>query len=302
MIQNFKPLRCAITLACASISFTNASQLELEVTAENTKGKFSYATTGVLISEGGVCLVGLPKDLTISKIEFKKEQAVSSASLIFYDAYGEFAFVKLSEEITKGLPITALAMSETQPKVNAFTLKTQSTEEKHQFTLAGKVGRHNGKSMPFYFHRVHSETFSGKPYVFEFLENKEGAVVSMIHSQVSEKRGAYFALPSYVIDKNLQDVKEFGMPTRAWIGVTLDANIGLPVVKAVRPTSSAAQAGIQKGDIITKIGKISVTDYDAAVKAFYLIRAKEQITFEVVRGMEIHSLELTPEVFPTPLK
>ena len=87
--------------------------------------------------------------------------------------------------------------------------------------------------------------------------------------------------------KTMLDIKEFGSPTRAWVGVTLDANVGLPVVKSVRPTSAAALGGFQRGDVITSIAGKQIPSYNVAVKAFYLLRAEQDTRFEVV-GVQDH--------------
>ena len=278
------------TFGAVGVFNASACPVDFEVYALQDKTSKTYQTKGVLVHESGVCIVGLPNDRTIQSIELKGKKG-SKVKLISYDTYGRYAFIKLSKEHVNGKKPTAMKV--------AFPEKAVKLQgEGGEFLVAGKVGVHNGKVIPFSFYRLHRGGYAKNESQFPFLIDSSGALVGMLHSEVLGAKGAFYSIPSKVLQKHLDDVVSFGMPTRAWVGVALDSNVGLPVVTGVRPTSSAALAGFQKGDIITAISGEKVPDYDSAVKAFYLLKAEQETTFKVVRGDKELNLSFSPKKFP----
>ena len=100
------------------------------------------------------------------------------------------------------------------------------------------------------------------------LVNTKGELIG-INSAIASRTGGYegygFAVPINLAKKVLNDIKEFGVVKRGLIGVTFselnderaeelkaDRNVGLYVTD-VLPNSGGQQAGLQKGDIISKV-------------------------------------------------
>ncbi|WP_375388334.1 S1C family serine protease [uncultured Amnibacterium sp.] len=81
--------------------------------------------------------------------------------------------------------------------------------------------------------------------------------------------GVGFAIPSSVAKRIADDLIAGRTPTHGQLGVTSAANqsattgtvAGVEVSAAPEAGSAAAKAGIEKGDIITAVGKVPVTDY-----------------------------------------
>ncbi|MEO8884514.1 MAG: trypsin-like peptidase domain-containing protein [Mucilaginibacter sp.] len=100
------------------------------------------------------------------------------------------------------------------------------------------------------------------------LVNTKGELIG-INSAIASSTGAYegygFAVPINLAKKVLNDIKEYGAVKRGYIGVSfqelnddvaenlhINNNVGL-YVSDVYPGTGAEQAGLKKGDIITKV-------------------------------------------------
>jgi len=66
----------------------------------------------------------------------------------------------------------------------------------------------------------------------------------------------------------------------------------------VRPDTPARKAGLQKDDVVLSIAGKTVSDYTAVVNAFYYLEAGKTVTFKVLRGTELLTMDVTPEVNP----
>ncbi len=101
------------------------------------------------------------------------------------------------------------------------------------------------------------------------LVNTRGQLVG-INTAISSNRGSYvgysFAVPSNIVKKVTEDLMEYGVVQRAFLGVSIAditqqmvEELGLEVQSGVfitgTPESGAAQeAGIKRGDVIVKVG------------------------------------------------
>lgn len=100
------------------------------------------------------------------------------------------------------------------------------------------------------------------------LVNTKGELIG-INSAIASHTGSYegygFAVPINLAKKVLNDIKEFGAVKRGYIGVqfrelngdaakdlNIDRNVGLYVADVI-PGGGADQAGLKKGDIISKV-------------------------------------------------
>lgn len=105
------------------------------------------------------------------------------------------------------------------------------------------------------------------------LVNADGELIG-INSAIASNTGSYagysFAIPVNIVKKIVADLVEFGAPQRAFIGVSIkdiDAAFaekqGIKILNGVYVNGltdggAAEDAGIRKGDIITKVNDVSV--------------------------------------------
>jgi len=107
------------------------------------------------------------------------------------------------------------------------------------------------------------------------LVNTKGELIG-INSAIASHTGSYegygFAVPVNLAKKVLNDIKQYGVVKRGYLGIQYndlsgsdvdgDIHLGLKVGSVV-PSSGAAAAGIQEGDIITKVdGNLIATSSD----------------------------------------
>ena len=137
--------------------------------------------------------------------------------------------------------------------------------------------------------------------------NTLGQVVGVVTAKYSSSgvEGLGFAIPANDVNKIASDLITKGYVTgKAYLGIWLDERYSamyaqyynMPLGAYVADVSSgscAEQAGIQKGDVITKLGGIEIgsyTDLKNAVKQFY---AGDEVEIELYRAGESMTLTLT---------
>ena len=117
--------------------------------------------------------------------------------------------------------------------------------------------------------------------------------------------GLGFAVPVNTAQAVAQQIIEKGYFARPYIGISfqpinpeiatiydLPAPWGVYVTR-VAPNSPADQAGLQEGDIITKIGEVALDETHSYVNALFSFQPGDQITLDVVRGNETLQLAVT---------
>ncbi len=135
------------------------------------------------------------------------------------------------------------------------------------------------------------------------LVNTQGELIGIISAIMSESgsfEGYSFAIPSNLVEKIMLDLKEFGKPQRALLGVTirdvneriaedfnLDAIEGV-LVSTVGEGTSAALADIRKDDIILSVNGIKTNTASELQEQIARFRPGDEVSLDIVRnGREI---------------
>ncbi|MFJ6171198.1 S1C family serine protease [Curtobacterium sp. NPDC092190] len=130
------------------------------------------------------------------------------------------------------------------------------------------------------------------------------AIASAGSSQSSDAQsgsiGVGFAIPANLVQRVANEIRENGSATHGLLGATVgdaseDANATQmgALIKSVSSGGAAADAGLEKGDVVTKIGSASVadaTDLTAQVR-FFAGGAKTTITY--VRDGQTREADVT---------
>lgn len=130
------------------------------------------------------------------------------------------------------------------------------------------------------------------------------AIASAGSSESSDSQsgsiGVGFSIPSNLVERVANEIRENGSATHGLLGATVgdaseDANATQmgALIKSVSSGGAAADAGLQKGDVVTKIGSATVsdaTDLTAQVR-YFAGGAKTTITY--VRGGETRETNVT---------
>ncbi len=131
------------------------------------------------------------------------------------------------------------------------------------------------------------------------LVNTRGELIG-INTAIASRTGSYagysFAVPVNLVGKVVKDLKEFGTVQRAYLGINIqdvdatlarELNLEKPegvYVANVQQGASAAEAGIAKGDVILKVGKIVVNKVSELQEQVGKYRPGDKISVTILRN------------------
>ena len=146
------------------------------------------------------------------------------------------------------------------------------------------------------------------------LVNEKGELVginAMLYSQTGSYSGYGFAIPTTIMNKVVDDLKVYGIVQRAVLGVQgQDVSIYLDTeksrgndvdlgtvngvyVNSVTDASAAEEAGLQKGDVITKFGGKEVHKMSELQEKIAQYRPGDQVDVVFMRDKKSHTKKLT---------
>lgn len=131
------------------------------------------------------------------------------------------------------------------------------------------------------------------------LVNLQGELVGInaaIYSQTGAYAGCSFAIPTSIVSKVVQDIREFGVVQRAMLGVTFQeltpetirkkdikgVTAGL-LIATVQDRSAAKEAGLLAGDVIVAVNGNPVTSTALLQEEIAKHRPGDTVTVKVVR-------------------
>lgn len=136
---------------------------------------------------------------------------------------------------------------------------------------------------------------SGGPLVD--LQGRVVGINTAIASSSGGNEGIGFSIPSYLAQRVMDQLLEFGTVPRAWIGVELDDNFTVKVaqslkldrlrgarVKVVSANSPASRAGLQFNDVVLSFDGSDVQDHDHLINLVSLSPIGKKIRMSVWRG------------------
>lgn len=135
------------------------------------------------------------------------------------------------------------------------------------------------------------------------------AVIQTPNPGVQGNIGIGFAVPINLAIRVAQSIIEHGQFERPWIGIAprdtgsqeADAKrdeTGVIVGKVFR-NSPAAEAGLQRDDVILKVNETTIENIAELQKAIILVEPKEEIQLTVRRANKSLKLDMTPQPIPT---
>ena len=146
------------------------------------------------------------------------------------------------------------------------------------------------------------------------LVNTSGELVginAMLVSQTGSYSGYGFAIPTTIMNKVVSDIKEYGTVQRPMLGiqgsnarqwmdaekskgneVDLGTNDGIYVAEVVAD-GSAEDAGLKKGDVITKIDEKKVTKMAELQEYLFAKKPGDKIKVTYLRNKKQHEVEVT---------
>ena len=116
--------------------------------------------------------------------------------------------------------------------------------------------------------------------------------------------GLGFAIPVNTAQAVAQQLIEKGYFARPYLGISFQpinpeiaANYTLPAqwgvyITSIADNSPASRAGLQVGDIITKVGDVALDETHSYVNTLFAFKPGDQVTLDVVRGKENRQIEV----------
>jgi Do/DeqQ family serine protease len=268
------------------------------------------AGSGVIISPDGYIVTNNHVAGDADEIEVSLYDKRSfKAKLIGKDPSTDLALLKIE---AKDLPYLAFANSD-NIKVGQWVVAVGNPFNLESTVTAGIVSA-KGRSININTDQAPIEAFIQTDAAVN-PGNSGGALVNLdgelvgINSAIASPTGSFagysFAVPSNLVGKIVDDLREFGVSQRAFLGArirTVDGNFanenGLNVnqgvwVDEVNGNSAAEAAGLEKGDVITAIDGVQVGDSPALIEQIGRHRPGDKVTLTFLRNGNERSAVVT---------
>jgi serine protease Do len=231
---------------------------------------FQAAGSGVLVSENGYIVTNnhVVSDASLIEVTLNDKRTYT-AKLIGSDLGTDLALIKIEET---DLPYIAYGNSDLV-KVGEWVLAVGNPFNLTSTVTAGIVSA-KARDINILGDKTSVESFIQTDAAVNpgnsggALVNVDGELVG-INAAIASNTGSYtgysFAIPSNIVRKVIADLIEYGQVQRAFMGINfsdIDSKLakekGMKLIRgvyvvSVYENSASAKAGIQKGDIITKI-------------------------------------------------
>jgi S1-C subfamily serine protease len=138
---------------------------------------------------------------------------------------------------------------------------------------------------------------SGGPLV-DLAGNVVGINTAIVSNNGSNS-GVSFSIPANLVKRIARQLLDVGVVTRGYLGVQMASTIepfdalrmGLDRVRGakvevVHPGSPAAQAGLQVGDVILKVGSVDIRDENHMINLISALPANRSVRLEVWRNRQ----------------
>jgi Do/DeqQ family serine protease len=231
------------------------------------------------------------------------------AEVIGTDPDTDIALIKIAQ---KGLPYLSFVDSD-KAKVGEWVLAVGNPYNLNGTVTAGIISA-KGRSINILGNR----TVRGNTAIESFIQtdaainpgNSGGALVDLeggllgINTAIASPTGSYsgygFAVPSDIVSKVVEDLIEFGVVQRGWLGVSIHSvnnqlvrekdlavNEGA-YISGFAEASSAKESGLKEGDVVTKIDGSPIRSNTALIEYIGRRRPGDKVNVTVNRkGKEL---------------
>jgi Do/DeqQ family serine protease len=275
--------------------------------------KRAAAGSGVIISADGYIVtnnhvVDGADELTVTLNENSKEY---SARIIGADKTTDLALIKID---AKNLPAIVIANSD-DVKVGEWVLAVGNPLGLNNTVTAGIVSAKARSMGQGVSSMIQTDAAINQGNSGGALVNTRGELVginAMIYSQTGSNIGYGFAIPTTIVNKAVEDFKKYGSYQRAMIGIQgmdvknyvdgmkdQDKEVedfgtmeGIYVDKVVED-GAAADAGLQKGDVLVSVDGQKVKDFGALQAIIAQKRPGDKVKVTYLRNKKERSATLT---------
>lgn len=275
--------------------------------------KRAAAGSGVIISSDGYIVtnnhvVDGADELTVTLNENSKEY---SARIIGADKTIDLALIKID---AKNLPAIVIANSD-DVKIGEWVLAVGNPLGLNNTVTAGIVSAKARSMGQGVSSMIQTDAAINQGNSGGALVNTRGELIginAMIYSQTGSNIGYGFAIPTTIVNKAVDDFKKYGSYQRAMIGIQgmdvknyvdamkdQDKDVedfgtmeGIYIDKVV-DNGAAADAGLQKGDVITHVDGQKVKQFGELQAIIAQKRPGDKVTIKYLRNKKEKSATLT---------
>ena len=273
--------------------------------------KRTAAGSGVIISADGYIVTNNHvvdgADELMVTLNDNKEY---SARIIGADATTDLALIKID---AKQLPAIVIANSD-QVKVGEWVLAVGNPLGLNNTVTAGIVSAKARTMGQGVSSMIQTDAAINQGNSGGALVNTRGELIginAMIYSQTGSNIGYGFAIPTAIMNKVVDDIKQYGAVQRAMIGIAgSDVNVYVDsekekgnevdlgtmegiYVAEITEGGAAEDAGIKKGDVITHIDGQKVTKFGELQGIMAQKRPGDKVTVTYLRNKKKQSATLT---------
>ncbi|MCB9341852.1 MAG: Do family serine endopeptidase [Lewinellaceae bacterium] len=257
--------------------------------------------SGVIISPDGYIVTNNHVAGDADEIEVSLyDKRTFKAELVGKDPSTDLALLKID---AKDLPYVAFANSD-NIKVGQWVVAVGNPFNLESTVTAGIVSA-KGRSININTDKAPIEAFIQTDAAVN-PGNSGGALVNLdgelvgINSAIASPTGSYagysFAVPSNLVGKIVDDLRKYGVSQRAFLGArirTVDGNFAKEQkldmtsgvwIDEVNDNSAAKEAGLEKGDIVTAIDGVTVTESPAFIEQIGRHRPGDKVTLTYLRN------------------
>lgn len=274
--------------------------------------KQAAAGSGVIISADGYIVtnnhvVDGADELTVTLNENSKEY---SARIVGADKTTDLALIKID---AKNLPAITIANSD-DVKVGEWVLAIGNPLGLNNTVTAGIISAKARQMGEGVSSMIQTDAAINQGNSGGALVNTRGELVginAMIYSQTGQNIGYGFAIPTAIMNKVVDDIKQYGTVQRAMIGIKgsdvstyvdvekekgneldLGTMEGIYVAEVVED-GAAASAGLKKGDVITSIDGKKIKKFGELQGIIAQKRPGDKLTIIYLRNKKSHTATLT---------
>jgi serine protease Do len=268
--------------------------------------------SGVIINENGYIVTNnhVVQDADVVEVSLTDNRTFK-AEVVGTDPDTDIAVLKINQ---KGLPYLSFVDSD-KAKVGEWVLAIGNPFNLNSTVTAGIISA-KGRSINILSRNT--EQGGGSTAIESFIQtdaainpgNSGGALVDLqggllgINTAIASPTGAYsgygFAVPSDIVSKVVEDLLQFGIVQRGWLGVSI-TSVNTQLVKehdltvnegayisAFAESSSAKDAGLKEGDVVIKIDEAPIRTNTALIEYIGRRRPGDKVNVTVNRkGKEL---------------
>lgn len=285
----------------------------------NIERKYSQPTkgagSGVIISADGYIVTNNHVVENSEKINITLNNSKSyEARVIGLDPTTDLALLKIEES---NLPVVEFANSDAT-RVGEWVLAVGNPFNLTSTVTAGII---SAKARDINI--LGNDPFTGASSIESFIQtdaavnpgNSGGALVNTkgelvgINAAIKSNTGSFagysFAIPSNLVKKVVEDLKEYGSVQRAFIGISIRnideelakeksiADLNGVYVSGLTDGGSAKKAGLKEGDIIKKIDNTTIKNVPQLQEKLGQKRPGDLVNVTVLRDGELLTKEIT---------